>query len=76
MPRSEVHGCRAEVLRTSLAFRKNCIISFYYNMFVWRCGSGYMDPEIMRILVHSKRQAQLGMSKAEVTIFFSHFELT
>ena len=25
---------------------------------------GYMDPEIMRILVHSKRQAQLGMSKA------------
>eukprot|EP00438_Fugacium_kawagutii_P020733 Skav225289 [mRNA] locus=scaffold4099:308028:308936:+ [translate_table: standard] len=31
----------------------------------------YMDPEIMTILVKSRRQAQLGMGKAQVTVFFS-----
>ncbi|CAE7570907.1 cya1 [Symbiodinium natans] len=45
--------------------------SFVYMVAGLKSFARYMDPEIMRIVVQSKRQAQLGMGKAPVTIFFS-----
>ena len=45
--------------------------AFIYMVTGLKSFATYMDPEIMRILVKSQRQAQLGMGKAEVTIFFS-----
>ncbi|CAE7576119.1 cya1 [Symbiodinium microadriaticum] len=49
--------------------------SFVYMVAGLKSFARYMDPEIMRIVVQSKRQAQLGMGKAPVTIFFSSSEL-
>ena len=45
--------------------------SYIYMVTGLKSFARYLDPEIMRILVKSKRQAQLGMGKADVTIFFS-----
>ena len=45
--------------------------SFLYMVTGLKSFARYMDPEIMRILVKSRRQAQLGMGKAQVTVFFS-----
>eukprot|EP00913_Durusdinium_trenchii_P033142 g31027.t2 len=45
--------------------------AFIYMVAGLKSFARYMDPEIMRILVKSRRQAQLGMGKAEVTVFFS-----
>ena len=45
--------------------------SFIYMVAGLKSFARYMDPEIMRILVKSRRQAQLGMGKAQVTVFFS-----
>eukprot|EP00931_Biecheleriopsis_adriatica_P006480 TRINITY_DN107878_c0_g1_i1.p1 TRINITY_DN107878_c0_g1~~TRINITY_DN107878_c0_g1_i1.p1 ORF type:complete len:916 (+),score=185.58 TRINITY_DN107878_c0_g1_i1:52-2748(+) len=45
--------------------------AFAYMVGGLKSFARYMDPEIMKILVKSKRQAQLGMAKAEVTVFFS-----
>merc|ERR1712110_1115780 len=36
-----------------------------------RSFAKYMDPYVVKLLVQSKRQARLGMAKANVTIFFS-----
>ncbi|CAJ1362310.1 unnamed protein product [Effrenium voratum] len=45
--------------------------SFVFMVAGLKSFARYMDPEIMRILIQSKRQAQLGMGKADVTVFFS-----
>ena len=45
--------------------------SYIYMVTGLKSFARYLDPEIMRILVKSKRQAQLGMGRADVTIFFS-----
>ncbi|CAJ1402898.1 unnamed protein product [Effrenium voratum] len=45
--------------------------SFGYMVTGLKSFARYMDPDIMHILVKSKKQAQLGMGRAEVTIFFS-----
>ena len=45
--------------------------SYVYMVTGLKSFARYLDPEIMRILVKSKRQAQLGMGRADVTIFFS-----
>ena len=45
--------------------------SYIYMVTGLKSFARYLDPEIMRILVKSKHQAQLGMGKADVTIFFS-----
>jgi len=36
-----------------------------------RSFSRYMDPYVVQVLVQSRQQAQLGVAKAEATIFFS-----
>jgi len=36
-----------------------------------RSFSRYMDPYVVQVLIQSKQQAQLGVAKAEATIFFS-----
>ncbi|CAK9093292.1 Adenylate cyclase 1 (ATP pyrophosphate-lyase 1) (Adenylyl cyclase 1) [Durusdinium trenchii] len=45
--------------------------SFIYMVTGLKSFARYLDPDIMRMVVKSRRQAQLGMGKAEVTIFFS-----
>ena len=45
--------------------------SFTYMVTGLKSFARYLDPDIMRMVVGSKRQAQLGMGRAEVTIFFS-----
>ena len=45
--------------------------SFAYMVAGLKSFARYLDPEIMRMLVQSRRSAQLGMGRAQVTVFFS-----
>jgi len=45
--------------------------SFTYMSNGLRSFARYMDPHVVQILVQSKHQAQLGVAKANVTVFFS-----